>query len=417
MTSETLHEIGAGFEWKPAYAEQLAHIADTDEFIHDDESHPASSDWPTLKEAIKFRIREHLLETFASERPLNLHPAAALLKSGSDATSQTAVGVAAAASSADEPVDEAVGDAQGAKDEAQERASSEEEAEARVGPADMQNFYPSSRAPASTVSPLSADEVTKQLRLLYGMLDDFDTQPPFTIQRLCELVVSPTGHYNSGAKWVAALKRCLAVTATRDAFPISPIQNATSVPNGHADEAKSDVSELEMDRMDGLAPSTGTRSRSASVASVADPLFSPIPFITEAAEADEAVPELELGGADRTHADAVPSEVVDTAPPTAAAAPEEADVVMPDTTEEAGSTAQAVDALTQADVEPAPATAPLGVPPGEVDEVDNAAATIHPLSSTTAAPPAEQSTEQDDEEEARSTKRRKSVASESDPRD
>ena len=115
MTSETLHEIGEGFEWKPAYAEQLAHIADTDEFIHDDDSHPASYDWPTLKEAIKFRIREHLNETFASERPLNLHPAATLLASNSDAPSQTAVGVPAAASSAEEPTEEAVEDSQGQK--------------------------------------------------------------------------------------------------------------------------------------------------------------------------------------------------------------------------------------------------------------------------------------------------------------
>ncbi len=156
-------------------------------------------------------------------------------------------------------------------------------------------------------------------------------------------------HYRSGAKWVGALKRCLSVTATRDAFPISPVLppvGGSALVNGNHDgegedvggsaTSASDMSEVEMDRMDGLPPSSSSssgRARSESVGSNAshtEPLFSPIPFIVRdengmlthhpnatantggASQGKEAgeeggegmvidqIPDLELGGADRT---------------------------------------------------------------------------------------------------------------------
>lgn len=230
-----------------------------------------------------------------------------------------------------------------------------------VSAADAQNFYPSKRPLTSTnVSPLTPDQITAETRTLYSMLDDFDVQPPFTIQRLCELIVSPTTHYNSGAKWISALKRCLSVTATRDAFPISPVQAPVGLVgvNGTHDEPAADLSELDMDRMDGLPPSSasvGGRSRSSSVGSNAhsEPLFSPIPFIVrdengqmthpsvagaaatgatqqgqEGADANgveaalmDPIPDLELEGADRTQdMDTLPKEVVDVAPSTSTSA-------------------------------------------------------------------------------------------------
>ena len=73
-------------------------------------------------------------------------------------------------------------------------------------------------------------------------------------------------------------------------------------------------------------------------------------------------------------------------------------------------------------------TEPLGVPDGEVDEIDNPTHTVHPLTSTTT--PVDQHTESPDaqpnlnpnpndaddaDDGSRSTKRRKSVASLPDP--
>ncbi|TKY90678.1 hypothetical protein EX895_000676 [Sporisorium graminicola] len=310
--------------------------------------------------------------------------------------------------------------------------------------ADVQNFYPSKRPPVATsTTPLSPSELATHTTTLYSMLEDFDVQPPFTIQRLCELVVAPTVHYNSARKWIAALKRCLSVTATRDAFPISPVQAPVGVVvgvNGHGGDddgvAASDVSDIEMDRMDGLPPST-TRSRSSSVGSnasvSAEPLFSPIPFIVrdenglltgtgqqqpqqrgeeegEQTAAMDPIPDLELGGADRTHSmNVLPKEVVDVAPTAATNAAFEGkdggaqdgeamqeDAPTVQTTAAPATVAAAVDASTSTASSSSPAAAaattpatsePLGLlPDGAVDELDNPSHTVHPLTSTTSTP-------------------------------
>lgn len=513
-------------------------------------------DWPVLKDAIKYRIRTCLEHDFAEERRLSLHPAAALIpyiQEGVDfgatlaqsnmgllAQQETEEGVAEQDANASTNLETVAVDAEArptteagaseAENEAADRAqsngssSSSTEAEAAtssssdapaptastssstlhappqpppyISPADGQNFYPSKRllaTTASTVPRLSAAEISSATRTLYAMLDDFDLQPPFTIQRLCELVVAPTTHYNSGAKWVAALKRCLSVTATRDAFPISPVQtpigvvvNGTHDAEGQSERASGgvgDMSELEMDRLDGLPPSSAspspsvrgagaTRSRSSSLSSNSEPLFSPIPFIlrdengllnhdnnntnqggqdqVETADGPSAmedhIPDLELGGADRTHTiHTLPKEVVGVAPTStpnsthstapASTSAEEGDVHMaevqlepslavsstyPDPTPTSTSTSASTLASTE----------PLGVPDGEVDEIDNPSHTVHPLTSTTT--PVDQHTNSPDaqpnpnpnpnpndaddaDDGSRSTKRRKSVASLPDP--
>lgn len=460
MTSETLHDLDPSFEWKPTYMAQLQHIADTDEFLHDDDQHLASSssssspaaqalqhpgayDWPVLKDAIKYRIRECLQQSFAGERVKDLHPAAALHSAAAK------------------------------DDETKNESATETSANgSAISPADNQNFYPTKRPPSSlTFSSLTPAETTSHTRTLFSMLDDFDTQPPFTIQRLSELLIQPTAHYNSALKWIGAVKRCLSVTATRDAFPISPvqtpigIQGANGIHEIEAEGSQTDLSEVDMDRMDGLPPSSVSgRSRSSSVSSntnAAEPLFSPIPFVVRdengqlthaGGEADqqtegaaglmESIPDLELGGADRTHAGTtLPKEVVDVAPPAPTAtatteAAEQQDEAMPAdkqdkahavSADEAGSVAAAVDAQPTAGdaaTDPVQTTEPLGVPDGQVDELDNPSQTVLPLTSTTAtdaAPTTEMSDtasqEEQDADTGRSTKRRKSVASIHDPRE
>ncbi|SPO21043.1 uncharacterized protein UTRI_00520 [Ustilago trichophora] len=508
MTSDTLHDLDPSFQWNTSYLTQLQHIADTDEFQHDDEqsqppvpsSLPASSssssvvagasgayDWPMLKDAIKYRIRVCLEESFGQERPLVLHPAAALIPYQEPGYSVSAVQERAAAglmrlrptvpgSTGQEDGDDAETSQPTSASEEEERPTpvlletssspTEEDGAASqslppgcptvdpetglyqppdVAPADTKDFYPYKRPnlTRTSIQPLSSEEITTHTRILFSMLDDFDLQPPFTIQRLAELMVDPTAHYNSAVKWISALKRCLSVTATRDAFPISPVQapiGLTGVNGSHDEEegggSATDMSEVEMDRLDGLPP---TRSRSSSVASNtnAEPLFSPIPFVVrdengllthsqengdqvmgQAGENGglmEQIPDLELGGADRTqNSDSVlpPKEVVDVAPAASISTEkeeeEQVDEVMAEAAddqpvqqvsnstpaaatsvaERQGSVAAAVEATTTSTSPSTTATAttstePLGIPQGQVDELDNPDQSLHALTSTT----------------------------------
>lgn len=604
MTPDTPNPLSSTFQWSPTYLTQLQHIADTDEFLHEDVSHhqrnlssssssaagvssspvaaaPAAAaavsqsgayDWSVLKDAIKYRIRSCLEESFGDERQMMLHPATKLMPyvgEGDDAVDleivweradhgflcekreqeeeEEAEGAVDKSGTVEGGADDATSAAVSAADvvgatgaDAVVPAEREENAAAphtngASGPsaaaagngaspsspkaapaysyrqtgvnsdpsyshppfvhrADVINFYPSKRSlpTTSSIPPLSPDTIDTQTSILYSMLDDFDTQPPFTIQRLCELIVSPTAHYNSAHKWIAAIKRCLSVTATRDAFPISPVQAPVGImTNGTHEEGAAggvEVSELEMDRMDGL-PARRERSSSVASSGVSEPLFSPIPFIVrdengQLTGADreggdeginatagvegglmDQIPDLELGGADRTQiGDRLPKEVVDVAPP--AATTEQPDE-KPATEEEAmdessdepmqedaptSATAAATTAAPSADTSAAAAadavaaveatssaapptttsaaaTEPLGVPVGQVDEIDNPSLTVNPLTSTTTATadtsaPApftdsttsksiERSKDDDEvgEDTPRSTKRRKSVAS------
>ena len=289
--------------------------------------------------------------------------------------------------------------------------------------ADVQHFYPSKRTPVSTSNtPLSPATLASSTTTVFSMLEDFDTQPPFTVQRLCELVLHPTRHYTTASKWINALRRCLSVTATRDAFPISPVQAPVGVVGVNGSHA---VSEVDMDRMDGLPPNS------------AEPLFSPIPFIARNDGNDQdAVPDLELSGADRTQTDEPPREIVDAPPAVTTAREAEMQEDAPTaSTDEGGSVAAQVEQVVERGEV-------LGVPDGQVDELDNPNQRMEAITSTTevvAAPTEGQSEmrveqevkpvnekeaveavkdEEDEEEEedreeqdGRSTKRRKSIAS------
>lgn len=483
MTSDTIHDISPAFTWQNTHADHLRHIADTDEYCYDDSVASSSTstaaasrryDWPTLKDAIKYRINECLEQELAESQDLLLHPAAALIpfmhEDGDNthivpsSSSHTAVG------DDDEPASPSR--ARGPENHANGTPPNPSQ-RPYVPPADTQNFFPSKRQPVSTTTtPLTPAQVAAQRQILFSMLDDFDLQPPFTIQRVAELVLRPRQYYRSAHKWIAALKRCLAVTATRDAFPISPVQAPVGgrAVNGHAEnngQQAPDMTELEMDRLDGLPPAATadetmaaaatTRPRSSHNASINDPLFSPIPFLVKHETAASAngdhmdvtdnIPDLELGGADRTQAqmpgtDSTPRELVDfsspprsnssgsmAAPPSAAVksaadqdmaasegptatVAERVDEEMPSQSSDAqaGKSAHA-----PRPVPTSTGTADLGIPDGQVDEMDNPAHQMHPLSFTTTPAPvaAEDPTPPDaaDDDSPRHTKRRKSVAS------
>lgn len=77
--------------------------------------------------------------------------------------------------------------------------------------------------------------------------------PPFTIQRVCELCLSPKQNYTSVGKYLRAVEKSLLVTSTYDSFP--PLTDA------------------ERDTTVRTMASIGSTSAPVT------PLFSPIPFL------------------------------------------------------------------------------------------------------------------------------------------
>ncbi|KAI8139583.1 PPP4R2-domain-containing protein [Fennellomyces sp. T-0311] len=56
-------------------------------------------------------------------------------------------------------------------------------------------------------------------------------RPPFTIQRLCELVIDPRRHYRMFIKYMNAIEKVLLVTSTWDEFAEHPGTNGVSGPS------------------------------------------------------------------------------------------------------------------------------------------------------------------------------------------
>jgi serine/threonine-protein phosphatase 4 regulatory subunit 2 len=81
------------------------------------------------------------------------------------------------------------------------------------------------------------------------------SEPPFTIQRVCELCLHPKQHYTSVGKYLRAMEKSLLVTSTWNSFP--PLSEIDTDPNGRSVLA------------------LGSTLQSAP----ATPLFSPIPFL------------------------------------------------------------------------------------------------------------------------------------------
>ena len=61
----------------------------------------------------------------------------------------------------------------------------------------------------------------------------FDAAPPYTIQRLSELIRYPNAHYKSLSKYLRAIQRVLSVSSPTTAFPLPP-SAVDSMPNGAA---------------------------------------------------------------------------------------------------------------------------------------------------------------------------------------
>lgn len=142
---------------------------------------------------------------------------------------------------------------------------------------------------------------------IFALLDDFQScvastpyacmylaaysNPPFTIQRVCELCIEPRKQYKAIGKYLRAVEKTLLVTSSWDSFP--PLQ--------------------EQDRQANASAPITTVSGSSSVPST--PLFSPIPFLHNDARRSSSrspPPSPLLLGAAVGPATAIPSQSLET---------------------------------------------------------------------------------------------------------
>lgn len=91
--------------------------------------------------------------------------------------------------------------------------------------------------PSSISAPL--DTLPPQLSALFSSIQktlttQFCTSPPYTIQRLAELVLRPSDHYRTLPSYLRALDRILSVSSTADAFPLPLIATNIAAENGEA---------------------------------------------------------------------------------------------------------------------------------------------------------------------------------------
>ncbi|KAH7889464.1 PPP4R2-domain-containing protein [Phlebopus sp. FC_14] len=102
---------------------------------------------------------------------------------------------------------------------------------------------------------LDKDEANEVKSAIFKQLHEFDDNPPFTIQRVCELCVYPKQHYKVLGKYLRAVEKSLLVTSTWDAFTSQTPGDGFSMP----------ITSVGPSVQPAPAPTT--------------PVFSPIPFL------------------------------------------------------------------------------------------------------------------------------------------
>ncbi|KZT67762.1 hypothetical protein DAEQUDRAFT_380294 [Daedalea quercina L-15889] len=233
MSAESEATLAAteAFEWKPEYDELLESIASTDNVD--------LSKWPLIRDIIKYKVDENI----------------ALFLSG---------------------------------EVKREYSRSTVTAEPCQGSAKFLPFPPRERneanpneAPKNTLTQQEAAEFKE---VILGHFEEFET-PPFTIQRVCELMLRPTEQYKHLGKYLRAVERTFLVTSTWDAFPVSPDKSINQPAIGTVPVVINALS----------APTT--------------PIFSPIPFLHEDARRSSSrspppsplvLPAIQSGGTSTT---------------------------------------------------------------------------------------------------------------------
>lgn len=267
--------------------------------------------------------------------------------------------------------------------------------------------------------------------------------PPFTIQRLSELILQPT-LYHTPTKYLSAIRRVLSVTAERDSFPIldksstidetAPLDLNVNVNgilnsaiNGDGSSPAFHPNSLFQSTSGGIGTSSGTvRPNGNSIGGSSprtpyarnnEPIFSPIPFLikdhleTSSSQNGDVneIPKMELGESEtgmNSSGDSAGEvqELLKQGKEDGSEKEVEKDVEMKDgeassnvetqdsksnvkaeietsnSTVTPNPTSQVVPSTSTADLPNVPTSIPLGVPLGRVDELDDL-----PSSSTVAS--------------------------------
>jgi len=101
---------------------------------------------------------------------------------------------------------------------------------------------------------MTMEEANELKGFIFAQLHEFEEDPPFTIQRVCELCLRPTEHYKTVGKYLRAVEKSLLVTSSWNEFP---------------PEKESDT----------FAPTASISMHPAPSTAHTTPLFSPIPFL------------------------------------------------------------------------------------------------------------------------------------------
>ncbi|KAG2349681.1 PPP4R2-domain-containing protein [Suillus weaverae] len=201
--TESAYDISPDFRWNPNYDAVLEQIADSD-------IEEPKTGWDLLRDMIKYKVDENIALFLADPLPHNtveFQPLPEdLLKAGN--------------------------------------------LKLPPFPLREQNDLNHSEVPKVYMNQQEAGEIKA---FIFRQLHEFDDDPPFTIQRVCELCVRPKQHYKVLGKYLRAVEKSLLVTSSWNAFP--------------AEESRQD------------GPTISSLSMTAGLLSApTTPLFSPIFF-------------------------------------------------------------------------------------------------------------------------------------------
>ncbi|KAH0609063.1 uncharacterized protein H6S33_001291 [Morchella sextelata] len=213
------------------------------------------SEWPELLKRLLTRLEHIAHNSFPTPPPAPNPAAPSTIPASNPSTQSTAPD---ASDPSETPAEAPTGPPSNDTTDAPTAAATSTSPMAPPPPSDAPTTLPPT---SGNTSPMSPDDLTTLTHLTTILTTSFDTAPPYTIQRLAELLRNPTAHYRSLTKYLRALTRVLSVSSAATVFPLEDTA-APAAPNGAAFMLGSDES-------------------------LGGALLSPIPWLTPTALSDE----------------------------------------------------------------------------------------------------------------------------------
>ncbi|KDQ17678.1 hypothetical protein BOTBODRAFT_64107 [Botryobasidium botryosum FD-172 SS1] len=215
-----------GFEWKPEYDDCMQRAADANMPI---------LEWHALRDALKFKIHSNVSQYLIEPPPGPSTPTRSVVPASLVSESPLSMTTASAFQPAPTPSGSQM---------------------LIIPPFPPRTFVSedSCKTQNSRMEPSEARETEAKV---LALMDEFDEDFPFTIQRVCELAIRPRTHYKSVGKYLRALERTLLVTSGWDQY------------------------EFDTYALDDPRINPGAATSSDALRHATTPLFSPIPFLSK----------------------------------------------------------------------------------------------------------------------------------------